>query len=119
VTREDETPARCSDGDTNRREYDKLVRDEIPRVIRENDEEPITHRVEGDAYEERLAAKLREETDEYLEDRDPEELADVLEVVETLVEVVGREEIERLRAEKAEERGGFREGIVLEAVEDR
>lgn len=99
-------------------EYDKLVRDDIPQIIRDDDEIPVTHRVEGEEYERRLAAKLEEEAAEFAEDCDPEELADVLEVVETLLDTVGRDEVERLRAEKAAERGRFDDGIVLDRVEE-
>jgi hypothetical protein len=34
--------------------YDKLVRDDIPDVIRENGDEPVTHVTTGEAYRERL-----------------------------------------------------------------
>jgi predicted house-cleaning noncanonical NTP pyrophosphatase (MazG superfamily) len=87
-------------------------------VIEANGETPVTHRVDGEAYEARLAAKLREETDEYLDSRDPDELADVLEVVEALRAAVGPEEVDRRRERKAAERGRFDEGVVLERVED-
>lgn len=98
--------------------YDKLVRDDIPEIIRDDDEIPVTHTVEGEKYERRLAAKLEEEAAEFAEDCDPGELADVLEVVETLLDTVGREEVEQLRAEKAEKRGRFDDGIVLDRVEE-
>jgi predicted house-cleaning noncanonical NTP pyrophosphatase (MazG superfamily) len=100
-------------------EYDKLVRDDIPDVIRENGETPVTHVETGDAYRERLRAKLYEEADEFRESGDPEELADVLEVLAAIRESEGfdREKLERLREQKAEERGRFDDGVVLERVE--
>ncbi|MEZ3114335.1 hypothetical protein RYH80_00140 [Halobaculum sp. MBLA0147] len=100
------------------REYDKLVRDEIPAVIRADGETPVTHTVDGEAYAERLAAKLREETEEYLAEREPAELADVAAVVDALVDAVGREEVTRLREQKAAERGEFDDGVVLERVHE-
>lgn len=102
------------------RAYDKLVRDDIPEIIRDNDETPVTRRVDGDEYRDYLAAKLLEEAEEYAESRELDELADVLEVLEAVREARGvdAEELESIRAEKAEERGGFSEGIVLERVED-
>ena len=103
------------DGDAT--EYDKLVRDEIPRVIREDGSTPVTHRVDGAAYERRLAAKLREEAAEFAADGDPEELADVVEVVETLLDVVGRDRVAAARERKAADRGRFDDGVVLERVE--
>ena len=102
------------------REYDKLVRDRIPEVVRENDERPVTHRVDGEAYRDRLADKLVEEAAEYAESRDAEELGDVLDVVAAIREArdVDAEELDELRAEKTAERGGFADGVVLERVEE-
>jgi predicted house-cleaning noncanonical NTP pyrophosphatase (MazG superfamily) len=58
---------------------DKLVRDEIPAVIREHDEEPTVRTVDGDEYSERRIEKLEAEVTEYRESRDVPELADLLE----------------------------------------
>lgn len=102
------------------REYDKLVRDGIPGIIEEEGETPVTHVADGDEYEDRLLDELDEEAAEYRESGDVEELADVLEVVHALRDLEGRsrDELETMRAEKAEERGRFSEGVVLERVED-
>lgn len=102
------------------RTYDKLVRDDIPEIIRENDETPETRRVDGDEYQNYLVVKLVEEAEEYAESRDPDELADVLEVVRAVREAQGvdTDELEAMRAEKAEDRGGFADGIVLERVKE-
>jgi len=100
-------------------EYDKLVRDGIPEIIRENDGTPVTHVAEGPEYRMRCREKLCEEAEEFRESGDPEEFADVLEVLAAIrnAEEFDDERVERLRAEKAHERGGFEEGIVLERVE--
>ncbi|UPV76596.1 nucleoside triphosphate pyrophosphohydrolase (plasmid) [Halorussus limi] len=100
-------------------EYDKLVRDRIPEVVRENGETPVTHVADGDEYRRRLREKLCEEAGEFRESGDPEELADVLEVLDAIrdAEEFDAERVERLRAEKAEERGRFEDGVVLERVE--
>ncbi|SFR50297.1 MULTISPECIES: nucleoside triphosphate pyrophosphohydrolase [Halorubrum] len=99
-------------------EYDKLVRDEIPGIIEADGERPRTHVADEDEFADRLAEKLAEETAEYRESRDPEELADVLEVVHALRELDGltAEQLEELRSEKAERRGRFDDRIVLERV---
>jgi predicted house-cleaning noncanonical NTP pyrophosphatase (MazG superfamily) len=101
------------------REYDKLVRDDIPAVIEADGETPVTHVVEGEEYERRLFAKLDEETAELREDPSADELADVLEVVDALRAHLGvdEDELRRIRAEKAAERGRFEEGVVLDRVE--
>ncbi|MFD1567755.1 nucleoside triphosphate pyrophosphohydrolase [Halolamina litorea] len=101
------------------REYDKLVRDEIPAIIAADGETPITHAVEGETYEARLFEKLAEETAELRGSPGVEEFADVLEVLDALRQRLGVEEaeLERVRAEKAVERGRFDDGVVLERVE--
>jgi predicted house-cleaning noncanonical NTP pyrophosphatase (MazG superfamily) len=79
----------------------------------------VTRVVTGEAYRERLREKLCEEAAEFRESGDPEELADVLEVLAAIRDAEGfdRAELERLREEKAADRGRFEEGIVLERVE--
>jgi len=100
-------------------EFDKLVRDEIPRIVRENGEEPVTHVATGSEYRERLHEKLDEEVDEFHEDPSAEELADVRAVLDALADYHGldADTVERRRNEKADRRGEFAEGIVLDAVE--
>ena len=59
-----------------------------------------------------------EEVNEYLEDKNLEELADVMEVLFGLAHNLGYSEEDLLnkRKEKFQERGGFKEGIVLKKV---
>ena len=99
-------------------EYHKLVRDRIPEIIRENGETPVTRQVSGDEYHEFLVEKLHEEVTEFEESGEVEELADVLEIIYALREFedVSADELEAIRQRKADERGGFEEGIVLEEV---
>ncbi|WP_214107062.1 nucleoside triphosphate pyrophosphohydrolase [Acrocarpospora catenulata] len=93
----------------------KLVRDKIPQIIRATGMDPIVRVADSGEYAAQLRHKLREEVGEFLaSDHDPEELADVLEVVYALAALVGvdRERLEKLRAAKAEERGGFAGRII-------
>ena len=101
------------------REFDKLVRDHIPAIIEENCEEPTTHVVAGEEYADRLVEKLAEEVAEFQEHREIDELVDILEVVHAIREVRGLtpKELEERRARKADTRGRFSRGIVLERVE--
>lgn len=103
-----------------RTEYDKLVRDRIPELVEESGETPETHVADDAEYERRLREKLVEEATEFGEDGDIEELADVAEVVRAIREFRGvdRDELVDLRDEKAAERGGFEDRIVLDAVEE-
>jgi predicted house-cleaning noncanonical NTP pyrophosphatase (MazG superfamily) len=95
--------------------YGKLVRDKIPQIIRSKGLEPITYTADTEEYCIRLRDKLREEVEEYLaSDNDREELADILEVLYALARQAGtdQQELEKLRAAKAEKRGGFADRTV-------
>jgi predicted house-cleaning noncanonical NTP pyrophosphatase (MazG superfamily) len=95
--------------------YGKLVRDKIPQIIRAKGQEPVVYTADTDEYNSRLRDKLREEVEEYLaSDNDREELADILEVLYALAVQAGtdQEQLEKLRAAKAEKRGGFADRII-------
>ncbi len=94
---------------------EKLVRDNIPDIIRAKGEPAVTREILDEELDEALRKKLVEEVNEFLEAKNAEELADIMEVVYALGERLGvpREELERLRLEKRERRGGFERGIML------
>lgn len=96
--------------------YDKLVRDRIPDIIAEKGERSTVHVASDEEYRSKLREKLTEEVAEFMESGEREELADVLEVVYALAAERGlsQEELERIRREKAEKRGGFAGRIILE-----
>jgi len=98
--------------------YNKLVRDLIPQVIEKSGKKFDTHIADKAEYGKLLEEKLMEEVNEYLEDKNLEELADVLEVLVALAGNLGysEEELFEKRKVKMEERGGFIEGVVLERV---
>lgn len=102
-------------------EYDKLVRDKIPEIIRAAGKTPITRKMaDADELKRRLIDKLAEEMQEYKESGSVEEIADILEVLQGLVEHVHEmkwEDVWELQGRKREKRGGFDAGIVLERVE--
>ncbi len=95
--------------------YNKLVRDKIPEII-EASGKKAEIRIAGDTeYKDLLGKKLLEEVNEFLESNDPEELADIIEVVKALGKTYGMslEELIRLAEEKKAIRGGFDKKIVL------
>lgn len=96
-------------------EYQKLVRDKIPQIIRNSGHTPITRVLDDEEYLDCLEMKLDEEVAEFHRDCNGEELADILEVVYALGEANGysREELNRICADKRAERGGFRDRIFL------
>ena len=95
--------------------YDKLVRDRIPEIIIGNGGTCRTETVAGEDLFGYLDRKLDEEKEEFRESRDPEELADVMEVLFGLASYLGvtEGELMGIRDRKRKERGGFEKGIVL------
>ena len=98
--------------------YYKLVRDKIPELIEKEGKESVCSILSDEEYLEFLDRKLSEELEEYLEDKSMEELADLLEVMMAVAKARGSsiEEIERIRQQKADKRGGFEKKILLEEV---
>ena len=95
--------------------YNKLVRDRILEIIEASGEYCKTQILSDETYLKMLDAKLDEELAEYHKDQTIEELADLLEVIRAAATARGYtlEELEAVRAEKAEKRGGFEKKILL------
>ena len=96
--------------------FNKLVRDKIPDIIRKNGEIPTIRILDDEEYVKELNKKLKEEINEYLADESIEELADVEEVLRALVELKGvsYEDFNKIREEKCEKRGAFKDRVFLE-----
>ena len=100
--------------------YNKLVRDNIPNIIKEKGEEPITRILSDEVYKKELEKKLNEEYQEVLEasgSERVEELADMLEALGEL-EHTTLEEIINIANTKSIKRGAFKDKIFLEKVID-
>ncbi|MDN4604880.1 nucleoside triphosphate pyrophosphohydrolase [Paenibacillus sp. F6_3S_P_1C] len=104
--------------------YNKLVRDKIPHIITFSGKGCRTRILDPEEYKKELRTKLQEESDEYMSagsDQEAlEELADMLEVIRALAEVHGANaaQLDKLRADKAETRGGFQERVYLIDVDE-
>lgn len=104
--------------------YNKLVRDKIPHIITSSGKECRTSILDPEEYKQELRTKLQEESEEYMSagsDQEAlEELADMLEVIRALAEVHGANaaQLDKLRADKAEARGGFQERVYLIDVDE-
>lgn len=104
--------------------YNKLVRDRIPEIIEKSGKKFTVETLDHDRYVLEMKKKLTEELKEYHEtannDEALEELADMLELIYSLAEVHGGtiEELEQIRKQKAEKRGGFKKKLFLIEVED-
>ncbi len=99
-------------------EYNKLVRDKIPEIINHKGKIPVTHIADDKEYWEKLKNKLKEEVDEFLEENNEQELSDILEVLYAIREFKGidRNKLELIRKEKLEEKGGFKNKIILDEI---
>lgn len=103
--------------------YNKLVRDNIPDIIKGNKGEPIIRILNEEEYKEELEKKLYEEYKEVLNAQNSEdkveELADMLEVICSLARLVADKSLSQVldvMMKKREKRGGFEKRIYLEKV---
>ena len=98
--------------------YNKLVRDRIPEIIEVSGKTCKTEILKDEEYIRMIDAKLDEEIAEYHKDQNIEELADLIEVIYAAAAARGYtiEQLEQVRAEKAEKRGGFQKKILLVEV---
>lgn len=104
--------------------YNKLVRDLIPKVIQDAGQVCHTRFLGEEEYITELNKKMHEELAEYEAAENAEdaieELADLLELIHAAASYyeITFDELEKIRAQKAEKRGGFEERIFLVDVEE-
>ena len=100
--------------------YNKLVRDNIPYIIKKNGATPIVRILDDEEYFKELNRKLKEELNEYLDGNDIEELADLYEVMLAILDYkkMSLMEFDIIRKMKVEKRGAFKNKIYLESVID-
>lgn len=101
--------------------YSKLVRDYIPEIIEASGKTCVTEILSDEDYLRMIDSKLDEELAEYHKDQNVEELVDLIEVICAAAIARGYtiEQLENVRTEKAEKRGGFQKKILLlEVTED-
>ncbi|MBU3103931.1 nucleoside triphosphate pyrophosphohydrolase [Clostridium gasigenes] len=98
--------------------YNKLVRDKIPAIIEADGKTCEVEIASKEEMTKLLEDKLMEEVNEYLVDKNLEELADVMEVLFGLAHNLGysEEDLIKKRNEKLEERGAFKGGVVLKGL---
>lgn len=94
---------------------EKLVRDKVPELIRENGGNPKVRIAGPDELDVLLREKIVEEAKEFLFSGDTEELVDIQEAIDTLLKLRKADPafLELQRHTKLLARGGFTEGYVL------
>jgi predicted house-cleaning noncanonical NTP pyrophosphatase (MazG superfamily) len=118
---------RCVDGfapEEESQQFIKLVRDQIPELIKSGGESVSANRVDSDELLGLLKQKMMEETDELVKAQNSdsmlEELADLYEVIMGILSSLGYDvtNLEDKAQEKRARRGGFQEGwVLLETME--
>jgi len=95
--------------------YNKAIRGKIPEIIQKDGYSCNVKTLSDEEYLIEIEKKLSEEVTEYQNDKNPEELADILEVIYRIAKLRGisQEELENIRIKKFEERGGFEENLFL------
>ncbi len=108
-----------------KRIHNKLVRDKVPQIIKENEQIPTIRKLDEEDFVNELLRKLEEEIQEVIGARnDKEELmaeiGDVYEVVDAIIDLykLDKNLILELQKKKKQERGRFEERIYLESVEE-
>lgn len=100
--------------------YNKLVRDKIPEIIKNNNEIPIVRILSDEEFKKELYKKLLEECNEVLQNESSdnviEELANVLEIVKSISKLEGKclDDVIEIADKKRAKRGEFEKRIFLE-----
>jgi len=96
-------------------EYNKAIRDKIPEIIEKDGYTCNIKTLSDEEFLVEIEKKLSEEVTEYQNDKNPEELADVLEVIYRIAKLKGisKEELENIRIKKSKERGSFNKNLYL------
>jgi predicted house-cleaning noncanonical NTP pyrophosphatase (MazG superfamily) len=95
--------------------YNKVVRDNIPEIIQKDGHTCNIKTLPDEKFLIEIEKKLSEEVIEYQNDKNPEELADILEVIYRIAKLQGisKEELEKIQIKKSKERGSFEKNIFL------
>ena len=102
------------------KKYNKLVRDKIPEICLKNGAVPeIRIAKNNKEYRLYLQRKILEEAKEIAKETKSrklkEEIADLVEVINCLIKTldISKKEIEKIRKEKDQKRGGFNKKLIL------
>jgi predicted house-cleaning noncanonical NTP pyrophosphatase (MazG superfamily) len=95
--------------------YNKAIRDKIPEIIQKDGFSCNVETMSDEKFLVEMEKKLSEEVAEYQNDKNPEELADILEVIYRIAKLKGisKEQLEKIKVDKVEKRGAFEKNLFL------
>ena len=101
--------------------YNKLVRDKIPESIDSEQGKKCKYKILDDTeYLQELNKKVLEEANEFIEENSIEKLGDLMEVIETIMNLKGYniEDVKEIMKIKAEKKGAFNNKVFLEYIDE-
>ena len=98
--------------------HNKIVRNNIPMLLEQNGKHVKMHTLSDSEYSDAVLNKLSEKVDEYSSTNNIECLADMLELIETLLDHknIPFEVIRELQLGKREARGGYDKKLFIEEI---
>jgi len=95
--------------------FNKVIRDKIPEIIQKDGYTCNIQTLSDEKFLVEIEKKLSEEVTEYQNDKNLEELADILEVIYRIAQLKGisKEELEKIRVKKLQDKGGFEKNLFL------
>jgi predicted house-cleaning noncanonical NTP pyrophosphatase (MazG superfamily) len=95
--------------------YHKAIRDKIPGIIKKDGFSCNVETMSNEKFLLEMEKKLSEEVVEYQNDKNPEELSDILEVIYRIAKLKGisKEQLEKIRLDKVVKRGAFEDNLFL------
>ena len=95
--------------------FNKAIRDKIPEIIQKDGHSCNIQTLSDEKFLVEIEKKLSEEVTEYQNDKNLEELADILEVIYRIAQLKGisKEELEKIRVKKLQDKGGFEKNLFL------
>ena len=85
--------------------FNKAIRDKIPEIIQKDGHTCNIQSLSDEKFILEIEKKLSEEVTEYQNEKNPEELADILEVIYRIAQLQGvsKEELEKIRIKKLQD----------------
>ena len=104
--------------------YNKLVRDNIPEIMKADNSEPTIRILDDEEFIVELFKKLQEESEELIQAKGnklemQKEIGDIYEVIDAIIDYynLDKEAIIKLKQERKIKRGGFAKKVFLQSAE--